>query len=292
MPYTSLWSRAHFIASSVLAALVKLERPELHWVAEISDPLSRKATGEPRRGGPPTGPLLEELAGALRSRGAQLPADATTYAWAETVTYLLADEVVFTGPGMLAHCRSLVADPVVAARLDEVARWEPHATLPRRWYTARPDPLTLDEGVVHLGYFGRFYDSQDPSSLLRALALLAPADRERVRLHLFTGQDEALAGLVTGFDVGDAAVVHDRLPFLDFLAAARQMDVLVAVDAAPTTGAAHVRLSKMSDYEGAGTPIWGIVAPGSDLARSTLAHRSPLGHTTAALQVLTRLARQ
>lgn len=83
------------------------------------------------------------------------------------------------------------------------------------------------------------------------------------------------------------------MPFLDFLAATRQMGVLLAVDAEPVAGgtAPHVWLSRWSDYAGAGVDVWGIVAPGGDLAGHDLIYRSPLHHLTAALQTLTGLAR-
>lgn len=292
-PYTSVFSRAHFIASHFLAATVVGDRPELPWRAEISDPLSRKATGERRDGPTPRGALAEELAELLGARGVRMPQDATTYEWAETLAYVLADEVVFTSEGQRDYCLSLVEDPVVRRTLDASARVEPHATLPEEWYARHPGPVDLDPGLVHVGYFGGFYASQDPRRLLQAVAAMAPEDRARLRLHLFTTRSEQLVGLIAELDVGDTVLLQDRLPYLDFLAATRQMDVLLAIDAAPVAGgtAPHVRLSKWSDYAGSGTDVWGIVAPGSDLASQALAHRTPLHHLTAALQTLTTLAR-
>ncbi|WP_109472456.1 hypothetical protein [Ornithinimicrobium cavernae] len=301
-PYTSVYSRAHFIASHLLAALVVGERPGLHWQAEMSDPLSRKATGELREGPEPRGPLAEELATLLAGRGVRMPEGATVYQWAETVAYTLADEVVFTSDGQRDYCLSLVEDPHVRAALAPKAVVTPHATLPPEWYTRRDPDVLGDaplagraggERQVQVGYFGGFYASQSPQTLLRAAASLAPEDRGRVRVHLFTGQSEELSAQVLEAGAGDVVRVRDRLPFLDFLAATRQMDLLLAIDAAPVEGdtVPHVRLSKWSDYVGSGTGVWGMVTPGSDLASQDLAVRTPLGHQTATLQVLTSLAR-
>ena len=292
-PYTSVFSRAHFVASHFLAAAVVGDRPSLHWRAEISDPLSHKATGQRRNGPTPRGDLAEELAELLASRAVRMPQDATTYEWAETLAYVLADEIVFTSEGQRDYCLSLVEDPVVRRALEASARVSPHATLPEEWYARHPGPVDLDPALVHVGYFGSFYASQDPRRLLEAIATMAPQDRARLRLHLFTRGSEELAGLIDELGLGGTVLLQERLPFLDFLAATRQMDALLAIDAAPVAGgtAPHVRLSKWSDYIGSGIDVWGIVAPGSDLAAQGLAHRTPLHHLTATLATLTTLAR-
>lgn len=292
--YSSVHSRAHFIASHFLAALVLRQRPGLTWRAEMSDPLSRKATGELREGPVPRGAVAEELAEQLASRGVRPPAEATTYEWAEILGYTLADEVVFTSAGQRDYCLSLVTDDTVRAALEGKAVVSPHATLPPEWYSRRSHlDLPEDDGLVHVGYFGGFYASQSPQTLLRAAAGLAPQDRARVRIHLFTGQSEELADQVREAGAGEVVLVRDRLPFLDFLAATARMDLLLAIDAAPVAGgtAPHVRLSKWSDYDGSGRPVWGMVTPGSDLASQDLAAATPLGHLTATQQVLTSLAR-
>lgn len=291
--YSTVYSRAHFIASHLLAALVVGDRPGVHWQAEMSDPLSRKATGEARTGPVLTGQVAEDLAALLGTRGVRMSQEATVYDWAETLAYVLADEVVFTSAGQRDYCLSLVQDARVRAALEASARVEPHATLPEQWYSHRTPSLELEPGRVHVGYFGTFYASQSPQTLLTAVATMAPADRERVRIHLFTGQSEELRAQVADAGVTDVVLVRDKLPFLDFLAATRAMDLLLAIDAAPVAGetAPHVRLSKWSDYAGSGTPVWGMVAPGSDLSSQDLAVRTPLGHVTATLQALTSLAR-
>lgn len=292
-PYTSLFSRAHFVASHVLGALVAARLPDLVWRAEISDPLSRRSTGERRPGQAPRGPLADRLAGLLARRGVRVTEGSTTYAWAETLAYTLADEVVFTSSGQRDHCLSLVEDPRVLRAVEASARVEPHATLPPAWYVRRTPPLQLDPHLRHIGYFGTFYDSQDPRALLTAVARLAREDRARLRLHLFTGPADPVVAAVRETGVEDVVVVRDRLPFLDFLAATRQMDLLLAVDAAPVAGAGtgHVLLSKWSDYVGAGTGVWGLVDRGSELSSQDLAFSTPLGHVTGMMQVLTSVAR-
>lgn len=291
--YRSVYSRAHFIASNFLAAALVGEHTNWEWEAEISDPLSRDALGSPRKGPVPRGALAEELAALLARRGIRMDQDATVFKWAETLPYVLANEVVFTSEGQRDYCLSYVDDDRVRTRLESVASVSPHVTLPTEWYEHRPPALALDPGRVHVGYFGSFYSSQDPRSLLGAIAELGARDRERLRLHVFTSAPDSLRDSVAVLGIGDVVRLHGQLPFLDFLATSRTMDLLLAVDAAPPAGSlsSPVRLSKMSDYLGSGVPIWGITAEGSELDKEALSLRTPLGHRTAARQAWTSLAR-
>lgn len=294
-PYDSMYSRSHFVASHFLAALVKLRRPEVHWQAEFSDPASRYAHGERRRGDVPSGPLAERLREALAERGVHPPEDATVYEWCELLTYTLADEVWFTNAGQVDYCASYLSDPAVAATMRRKARVVPHPSLPGSFYDRRTVETLTEPGVTTIAYFGSFYSAQDPGTLLTALSLLEPGDRARVRLLVHTGDaDGQLAARVAQAGVGDVVRIRPRLQFLDFLAATRAVDVLLAIDYAPVAGAdSHpVLLSKWSDYGPSGTPVWGVTTEGSPLSGEELAHRSPVGHLTATLQVLTTLARR
>lgn len=99
--------------------------------------------------------------------------------------------------------------------------------------------------------------------------------------------------MTAGLGGTGAVRAHPFVGFLDFLALSTRMDVLLINDAV-TKGTFEVNPflpSKWSDYLGSGRPIWGIVEPGSPLSTQRLDHRTPVNHVTAAMQVLTRLAR-
>ena len=72
---------------------------------------------------------------------------------------------------------------------------------------------------------------------------------------------------------------------------AARVDVLIVNDA--HTVGIHERNpylpSKWSDYAGSGTPVWGIVEPGSVLSKQPLEHRSELDDVAGALKVLAEL---
>lgn len=291
--YHSMYSRAHFTASHVLAALIKIDRPAIVWEAEFSDPLSRNAVGAERRSVSIPTPLRAELAAGLRQAGFAAPDSDNEFVWAERVTLALADRLMFTNEHQRDYIVDIYADdPELQQRVRAVAEIAPHPVpSPELYERAVPD-YPLPEGVVNIGYFGNFYASQHPAAVLRAVAAIGASDRKNIKLHLFVGDVDELQGLVADLGIADAVAVNGRLPYLDFLAVAKRMDVLLAFDAAEVDGRTPVLLSKWSDYVGTGVPVWGIVAERSALDAADLSYRSPLGHTTAAMQVLTQISRE
>lgn len=293
--YRRLYSRAHFIASHFLAALHKLRHPGVEWEAEFSDTLSRNGVGELRASDVLPGPLLDELRSGILRHGGTPPESTNVYVWGEYATLTLADRLLFTNGAQREFVFNLYPadDPVIArARARSVVA--PHPSPPDELYAATPSTYPLDPGLCNIAYFGNFYASQQPEDVLQPFAELTAQDRSRLRLHVFTGATGELEQLVDALGLAETIAVNGRLPYLEFLNLARRMDVLLAVDARTPPGQDRnpVLLSKWSDYAGAGTPVWGVVEEGSELAGQALAHRSPLGHRTAALQVLTRLSRQ
>lgn len=293
-PYRSVYSRAHFVASHFLAARHKIRRPGVVWEAEFSDPLSRNGVGQLRDSVVSEGVLLEELRAGILAAGGTPPDSDNVYVWGEYATLTLADQLLFTNTTQREYIFDLYdpQDPVIT-RARERATVAAHPTPPAELYDAAPSEYLLDPERINIGYFGNFYASQRPEDVLRACADLARADRERIRLHVFTGAIDELSQTVQAAGADDVVTVLPRLPYLEFLHLAKRLDVLLAVDAGSPPGQKRspVLLSKWSDYAGAGTPVWGVVEEGSALDAQDLTYRSPLGHRTAALQVLTSLSR-
>ncbi len=291
--YRSMYSRAHFIASHFLAASYKTDQPQVRWEAEFSDPLSRNALGELRSSRVAAGDLLERVRAAITGAGGTLPETDNVYVWGEYLTLALADELQFMNAAQRDYVLGLYPsdDPVVVRARDR-ARICPHPVPDPELYRQQDSGYPLPEGLVHIGYFGNFYRSQDPAALLAACADLQHSGRGGVRLHLFVGDVPAMTAAVQAAGAREVVQCHPRMPYLEFLSLSRRMDLLLAVDAKTQPGQQRnpVLLSKWSDYSGSGTPVWGIVEEGSELDRQDLAHRSPLGHRTAILQVLTMLS--
>lgn len=297
LPWNSMYSRSHFIASHFLAALIKARYPQIEWEAELSDPCSADATGGPRVAHANTdSDMYAELISIMWSARQSPPESNNVFEWAEALTYALADEVVFTNANQATYMQGRCDDASLRERLEGVSRVAHHPQLPERYYSMDRAPIELEPGTIHIAYFGNFYGKQSPVAAVLAMADLEPELRANVRLHLFTPKSARLDELVTELDVGDAVRVEPFLPFLQFLEISRRMDILLVVDY-PLPRGADVNpflLSKWGDYRGSGTPVWGMLEETSVLSTMSdpaMQFRTPVGHRSAAAQLLSRLAR-
>lgn len=296
IPWSSMFSRSHFVASHFLAALVKAEHPEIVWEAEFSDPCSADATGAERHAAMFDSELWDRLRALLVDAGWEPPASDNVFEWAEVLVYAFADRIMFTNAQQAEYMAGRCHDPRLADRLREHTVAAHHPMLPEKFYLMDRAPVELEEGVLHIAYFGNFYGKQSPVAAVEAMGLLPPEQRERLRLHIFTQPTQALREMVTQMGLEDTVKVEEFLPFLQFLEISRRMDILLVVDYPLPRGAERnpFLLSKWGDYRGSGTPVWGILEESSVLAKTddpALQFRTPVGHATAAAQLLSRLAR-
>ncbi|GGK73607.1 hypothetical protein [Ornithinimicrobium pekingense] len=290
--YERVYSRAHWVPSHVLAARFKVERPHVRWTAEFSDPLSVYVDATERHSPVAEGALLDALRRDVRAAGFPPPGD-NLFEWVETLPYALADELLFTNAHQRDLMLSRICDEALAARARQRSVVRPHPTLPPSFYRLASPEAELEPRCRHIGYFGNFYASRGMSTVLTALAALPEELRARLRLHIYTGQQEDLRAGVAARGLQDVVRVRPFVGFLDFLALSARMDVLLINDAV-TEGifpANPYLPSKWSDYRGSGSRVWGVVEPGSTLSGQPLDHRSPVRHVSAALQVLAQIAR-
>lgn len=290
-PYERLYSRAHFSASHVLAGTFALARPGVRWTAEFSDPLSHDVLGRVRRADVTYNALSAQLRRAVAERGFELAGD-NVFEWAEVIPFVLADELLFTNPNQRDVMLELCRDPELAVHAERKATVSAHPTLPREYYHRLESGYALNESRRHIGYFGNFYANRSMETVVEAMKALPPAVRRRLAVHVFTGKADQMAQDPDIVALGDSIVVRPYVHFLEFLNLCTKMDCLLVNDA---TTPAEVGInpflpSKISDYKGSGTPSWGIVEPGSRLELESLTYRSPVGHVSAAAQVLAQVA--
>ena len=289
--YLSLYSRAMAPPSHFAAAIVKLRNPGIVWTAEFSDPMMINAYGEERVGDVEDDWLTDELRAGIQAAGFEEPATRRMFAWTELIAYALADKILFTNEHqqryMIGYCR----DRALAQRAEAISSFEHHPTLPERFYHATPVHYPLVEGVVHVAYFGVFYQSRGLTEVVDALEKLSGGERQRIRLHVFTNKPHQLEIESLQRDLTDVITVRPYFPFLQFLNLTLKFDALIVNDYAT---ADHRDLnpylpSKISDYRGSGTPVWSIVEPGSVLSSMDTDFTSTLGDPVGALRVLREL---
>lgn len=291
-PYRSVYSRAMWPASHVLAATYKVRNPETRWIAEFSDPLSQDVQGSPRSSGERRGgKLTEELVQGMADAGFSLPDDLTLLQWVEQLAFVLADEIVFTNKHQRQVMVEAIGDPRLRERTMSHSVVSGHPTLPPAFYDMSDVEYPLEPGKVHLAYFGAFYPTRGLTEVTDAIQMLPRDARDRLRVHVFTKDPDELRAELKKAGMDDTVVANHYVPYLDFLHLTTLFDCLLVNDARTTdTHAVNPYLpSKISDYAGAGRPIWAVVEPGSVLSEREFAHTSNLGDVQGALEVLTEL---
>jgi poly(ribitol-phosphate) beta-N-acetylglucosaminyltransferase len=281
--YQDVYSRAMWPASHYAAALIKLRHPAIRWVAEYSDPLALDIFGETR-------PEKISLAwlqscglfAAVKAKLPQVDAGDRLFSWAEVLPYALADQIVFTNENQRDY---MLEQPWLRSIADEVrARSvvEKQPTLPPRFYEGRVRNY-LNPAKVNIGYFGRFYKTRGLTEVLQAIAGLPEDLRRQILLHVHCPDPAEIAGMAEEFGVRANVAPRPMLHFLDFLVAMKGYDCLLVNDA-QTAGMKSRNPylpSKLSDYLGAGRPIWALAEAGSILHGAELTTgsvRSALGN--------------
>jgi hypothetical protein len=290
--YRSVYSRAMWPASHVLAALYKVRHPETRWIAEFSDPLSQDVQGNRRKCGPRRDDALSrEITEGLQGAGFTVPDDDTLLQWIEHVAYALADDIVFTNRHQQDTMMEHIADPALRERVAKHGIVSAHPTLPPEFYDLSDVEYPLEPGKVHLAYFGAFYPTRGLTEVTDAIMRLPRDARDRLRVHVFTKDPDDLRAELKKAGMDDTVVANHYVPYLDFLHLTTLFDCLLVNDArtADTHTVNPYLPSKISDYSGAGRPIWAVVEPGSILSEREFDYRSNLGDVEGALEVLTRL---
>lgn len=286
----AVWPASHFLAAQYVAR----SRIRPHWTAEFSDPLRRDVLGKDRPSSGVPGPVMAELSALLRAEGFQPPRHETVFSWAEHVAYALADRLLFTNPHQLTYMLSYLEDPRLQERVRERAVVEPHPTLPARYYSLDRSHRLNTAGRCSIGYFGTFYANRAMGDVLRALGTLDPTIRSRLALHLYTPKNAELTRAVRQHGLEGVVIVHEELPYMRMLGALAEFDCLLVSDADTASGGHELNPflpSKLSDYRGAGTPVWALVEPGSTLSRYAAEYHNRLGDVSGMAVTLERLAK-
>ena len=296
-PYRSVYSRAMWPASHVLAAMAKVRRPETRWIAEFSDPLSRDVHGGLRKGKRPADELSRVLERGMVTAGQrpldeQVNGNGTLMPWIEHLAYALADEIIFTNEHQRTYMLQYIAGEDLRQSVLDRSVISPHPTLPTKFYHWSEAQLDREPDKVHLAYFGAFYATRGLTEVVDAIKRLPADSRKRLVFHVYTRDPEELRGELRAAGLDDTIKANHYVPYLDFLHLTTQFDCLIVNDAR-TLDSHPVNPylpSKLSDYSGSGTPIWAVVEPGSILSRANTTYRSDLGDVDGALRVLTELA--
>lgn len=293
---SQLYSRAMWPASSFAASLIKLHRPEIRWTAEFSDPLALDVHGNERSGDMPEDWLERTgVRATIADIAPELASFRQVFRLAELLPYALADEIVFTNEHQRDYMLAQDWVQPVRDRVKAISIVAPHPTPAERFYSWTPPKLRVERDCLNIGFFGSFYATRGLREVLVAMKAVGRTTQDaKIKLHVVSSDSRALVEEIKALDVVDQVVIHEALEYFECLSSFSQMDYLLVNDAA-TVGIKPVNPylpSKLSDYLGAGRPIWALVEPGSSMAcvelppgsvRSTLGDEDDYRHALVAM---------
>lgn len=288
--YESLYSRALWVGSHVAALLFKSRHWPVRWSAEFSDPLRTGVDGSPRAGEIVPDDVSATLLSAIERRGYSTSGVSTLFDLVEFATYAVADELIFTNVNQRDTMLDAVPDRKLRAAAHAKSTVRPHPAPPPHAYKLATSSVELPSDKTNIGYFGAFYPNRGIDEVFVGLANLGGDLRRRVRVHVFSNAKDAVTERVA--ELGLTSNVHSRnyVPYAEFLDLSRQFDALVVSDVQTENGSRNVFLpSKISDYRGAGVPVWALVEAGSALDGQQVAYKSELGNSASAARVLRRI---
>lgn len=144
--------------------------------------------------------------------------------------------------------------------------WRSKATvLPHSFDPALYPPRSADRGGLVLRYLGNFYGHRSPVPLFRALRAVLddePDLLEEVRVELIGQMPRRMRGHATLRVLPEGLVrLVETVPYSQSLRMMADADLLLVIDG-PDDLSVFLP-SKLIEYIGAGTPIFGIVPPGT-----------------------------
>ncbi|WP_144723043.1 glycosyltransferase [Cellulosimicrobium sp. TH-20] len=283
-----IYSRAMWVGSHLAALLMKSRHPDMHWIAEFSDPMSFDAEGVARPGTLESNDVLREIDEALRAQGHTVDHDLGLFGYIEAATVLLADELVFTNEEQYGVVRDGLRRPSWARTAGEKKSVSPHPVPPAFAYELRAPSYDIRRDVTNVAYFGSFYPNRGLDDVLVALRNAKAEARSRILLHVFCNRPSETLARAQELGVSDCVRVQGYVPYLDFLALSRRFDILLVNDVLrPQSMPRNPFLpSKLADYKGAGTPVFAIVEEGSPMSRVPVAYRALCGNVPSIVAAL------
>lgn len=288
--YKRLYSRALWMGSHLAAAIYKIENPAVTWTAEFSDPLRVNSEGLNRPGKIVWNRYAKRLKNVCESAGIKIDKNVSAFHLVEAATIVLADKLLFTNENQEKYILQQYSSTIQEIAYSKSAV-EPQPTPPPYAYHLADCNLSLDSGKVNIGYFGNFYRNRGLAEVFSALGQLKESNKKLICLHVFSSDPDVVREASRQYSCSEVVVVHDYLPYLEFLNSLTRMDVLLVNDANTEKFFPENPFlpSKYSDYAGSGTAIWGVVEIGSPLSQTKLDYESELGDIAAAGKTLSKL---
>ena len=151
-----------------------------------------------------------------------------------------------------------------------------HRTLDTKYYYVNESNYKLDENRLNFGYFGVIYNARSFEDFINAFDSLNDDLKDKITLHIFTSTKTVFEQLLSP-DLYKITNLNPPVNFLEFLNLTTKFDVLLVEDSDKGNFKLNPYLpSKLSDYQGSDTAIWGICEECSVMDSLNLDYKSKL----------------
>lgn len=289
--YEEIYSRSMFPASHFLAFEYKIKYPNVKWTAEFSDPLIFDIKGNLRNSKLNNQKFMDKINGLLTSKKVPLCEDGNLFVLCEYLPYIFADELIFTNENQKEYMMNKFPYPEIKSIIEQKSRIDPHPSLKKDFYNLKENNYHLNNNYVNIAYFGAFYATRNLDEVFHAIYRLNNAYKNKCKVHFFTNDVEGFKTSMECSPIYNNLIINPYVSFLEFLNLTTKFDCLIVNDA-HTEEYKKINPylpSKLSDYLGSGTDIWGIYEENSTLSKTELKYKSPLDDINSSIKILKRI---
>ena len=299
--YKRIYSRSWIASNHLIALEYKFLNPDVIWRAEFSDPLILNMSNKIRNNkkfsinnSEYVDNLNRHIAELNNKNNAQFPFidnESSVFFIAEYLTYLFADELVFTNENQRKIMLSQFPKDVEEMALKKSVT-EMHPTLDEEYYHLKSAELDLDGEYINMAYFGRdYYGQRHFESLFYSVESLNHKFKDRIRVYLFIEDVALIKKLISPLSSRKCFIVKKPLEYFEFLNAALQFDVLIVNDVITKDVWPYNPYlpSKISDYLGSSRDIWALYENGSALSGLDLKYMSDIDDFSSCRSQLIRI---
>ncbi|MDV4152003.1 glycosyltransferase [Clostridium sp. AL.422] len=277
--YKEIYSRAMFPASHFMAFYYKIYNSKVKWIAEFSDPLLWDIKGNMRNAEINDNDFMDKLNSMLKSK--KIKSDNNNnnnnlFYLCEYIPYVFADELIFTNKNQLSYMLEKFPNEDIKKLIKKKAIIKPQPTLPFEYYNLQKSQYKIDKNKVNFAYFGSFYETRNLDDIFDALEIIQEKYTNKFTLHIFTNEVDNLKNKIKERKINKDIVVNNYVNFIEFLNLTTKFDCLIVNDAI-TEGFKRINPylpSKLSDYIGSGTDVWGLCEESSVMSKYPLKYKS------------------
>lgn len=287
--YEEIYSMVFLPASHFLAFEFKIKYPNTKWIAEFSDPVLYDEKGVLRYSKINDPEFINKVNTLLSEHNLPEYHDDNLLLLCEYLPYAFADEIVFTNENQKTHMMDYFPIPGISEIVEKKAKVRDHITLSKEFYYLFESDYLVDDNYVNIAYFGRDYETRNLNDIFYALDEIDDEYKNRCKIHIFTYNVRQFRKSIEHLPIADYLEINPYIRFLEFLNLTTKFDCLIVNDAQKKGRINPFLPSKLSDYMGSGTDIWGLYEENSTLSKIDLRYKSIIGDIESSKQILKQI---